>query len=55
MKQDRAVLLRTAEEMNDAKNKDNYDASLRVLETLIHDVWQMSLGADEDRHYQYRH
>ena len=47
VKQDRAVLLRTAEDMNDAKNKDNYDASLRVLETLIRDVWQLSLGADE--------
>ena len=48
IKQDRAVLLQTAEEMNDAKNKDNYDASLKVLETLIHDVWKLTLGADEE-------
>ncbi len=46
VKRDRALLLRTAEEMNDAKNKDKYDASLKVLETLIRDVWQLSLGAD---------
>ncbi|CAN5118738.1 DNA polymerase III subunit delta' [soil metagenome] len=48
IKQDRVILLRTAEEMNDAKNKDNYDASLKVLETLIHDVWKLTLGADEE-------
>ena len=44
IKQDRAVLLRTAEEMNDAKNKDNYNASLEILESLIHDVWKLALG-----------
>ncbi len=48
IKQDRVILLRTAEEMNDAKNKDNYDASLKVLETLIHDIWQLTLGANEE-------
>lgn len=48
IKQDRITLLRTAEEMNDAKNKDDYDASLKVLETLIHDVWKLTLGADEE-------
>lgn len=48
LNQDRSVLLRTAEEMNDAKNKDNYNATLRILETLIHDVWNLSLGADEE-------
>ncbi|MCA1624409.1 MAG: hypothetical protein LC768_00625 [Acidobacteria bacterium] len=44
LREDRSVLLRTAEEMNDAKNKDNYDASLEILETLIHDVWVVKLG-----------
>jgi len=44
IKQDRAVLLRTAEEMNDAKNKDNYNALLEILESLIHDVWILRLG-----------
>ena len=46
--EDRAVLLRTAEEMNDAKNKDNYDQLLKMLETLIHDVWNLTLGAGEE-------
>ena len=49
LKDDRATLLRTAEEMNDAKNKDNYDALLEILETLIHDVWNLALGADEEK------
>lgn len=48
IKQDRTVLLRTAEEMNDAKNKDNYNASLEILESLIHDVWKLSLGENEE-------
>ncbi len=45
---DRAVLLRTAEEMNDAKNKDNYNQTLEILETLIHDVWQISLRQNDE-------
>jgi len=49
LKEDRVVLLRTAEEMNDAKNKDNYNQSLEILETLIHDVWNLTLGADEEK------
>lgn len=48
IKQDRAVLLRVAEEMNDAKNKDVYNASLEILESLIHDVWKLSLGANDE-------
>jgi len=44
VRQDRSVLLRAAEEMNDAKNKDNYAATLEILETLIHDVWSLRLG-----------
>lgn len=43
----RAVLLKTAEEMNDAKNKDDYEQFLDVLQTLIHDVWSLALGGDE--------
>ena len=49
LKQDRAVLLRASEEMNDAKNKDNYDISIKVLETLIHDVWKLTLGESEEK------
>lgn len=44
---DRARLLRSAEEMNDAKIKDEYETRLDVLEGLIHDVWALSLGACE--------
>lgn len=39
----RAVLLKTAEEMNDAKNKDSYDDYLKILQTLIHDIWLLNL------------
>jgi DNA polymerase-3 subunit delta' len=45
--ENRGVLLKTAEEMNDAKNKDDYARFLDVLQTLIHDVWSLALGADE--------
>jgi len=47
MQENRALLLKTAEEMNDAKNKDNYEQFLDILQTLIHDVWSLKLGADE--------
>ena len=43
----RAFLLKTAEEMNDAKNKDAYENYLDILQTLIHDVWKVKLGGDE--------
>lgn len=46
--EDRSVLLKTAEEVNDAKNKDNYNSFLGILETLIHDIWNLSLGANEE-------
>ena len=47
MQENRAVLLKTAEDINDAKNKDNYERFLDILQTLIHDVWSLKLGADE--------
>ncbi len=43
----RAFLLKTAEEMNDAKNKDAYEQFLDILQTLIHDVWKVKLGGNE--------
>lgn len=46
-KPNRAVLLKTAEEMNDAKNKDYYENFLEILETLVHDLWTLRLGKDE--------
>ncbi len=46
---DRAALLRTSEEMNDAKNKDRFEQNIDILESLIHDVWTLSVGADAGR------
>jgi DNA polymerase-3 subunit delta' len=45
---DRTALLRIAEEMNDAKNKDNLEETLDTLQALIHDVWTVRTGADPD-------
>jgi DNA polymerase-3 subunit delta' len=45
---DRAALLKTAEEMTDAKNKDDYENYLKILQSLIHDVWTLKLGAVEE-------
>jgi hypothetical protein len=47
IKENRAELLRIAEEMNDAKNKDGYETRLEILQTLIHDVWVLKNNADE--------
>lgn len=41
-----SVLLQTAEKMNDAKNKDDYENFLDVLQTLIRDV--LSISIDEN-------
>lgn len=46
---DRARLLRTAEEMNEVKRKDDYESTLDTLETVVRDVWLVALGADEAR------
>ncbi len=43
----RAELFRVAEEMNDAKNKDDYEMSLDILQILLHDVWAIRNGAGE--------
>lgn len=48
VKQDRAALLRAAEEINDAKNKDFFEIYLNILQTLIHDVWILRLGLEEE-------
>ncbi|MEO8041713.1 MAG: DNA polymerase III subunit delta' [Acidobacteriota bacterium] len=39
-------LLAASEEMADAKNKDEYEEKLGVLQTLIHDVWLLVNAAD---------
>jgi DNA polymerase-3 subunit delta' len=46
--EDRLQLLRSAEQLNEAQYKDEYEARLDVLETLIRDVWILSLGADAE-------
>ncbi|MEJ7698661.1 MAG: DNA polymerase III subunit delta' [Pyrinomonadaceae bacterium] len=46
--EDRAALLRVAEEMNDAKNKDEYETRLEILQTLIHDIWALRLGGSTE-------
>jgi len=45
IKENRGELLRIGEEMNDAKNKDDFETQLDILQTLIHDVWTMRNGA----------
>jgi DNA polymerase III subunit delta' len=44
---DRVRLLRAAEEMGDAKHKDEYEPRLDALEYLIHDLWLLAHGAGE--------
>jgi len=46
---DRGALLRIAEEINDAKNKDSFEENLDILQSLIHDVWTLSIISDESR------
>jgi DNA polymerase-3 subunit delta' len=38
---DRATLLRSAEQLNDAKNKDLFESNLDILESLIRDMWTL--------------
>ena len=44
-----ADLLGAAEQMNDAKHKDDYESSLEILEALIRDAWMIGLGASEQQ------
>lgn len=46
---DRLTLLKIAEEMNDAKNKEDFDENLAILETLIRDAWVIAVGGKRDR------
>lgn len=43
-----SVLLQTAEKMNDAKNKDDYENFLEVLQTLIRDVLIISIDENAE-------
>jgi DNA polymerase-3 subunit delta' len=42
---DRIQLLRSAEEFNDARHKDEYETRLDILEALIRDAWMLALYA----------
>ncbi|HEX8354007.1 MAG TPA: DNA polymerase III subunit [Pyrinomonadaceae bacterium] len=44
---DRVRLLRAAEEMGDAKNKEEYEPRLDALEILVRDLWLLSLGGGD--------
>lgn len=47
-REDRAGLLQIAEEMSDAKFKDEFETRLQILQTLIHDVWSLHLGKEKE-------
>src|ERR1051325_5553561 len=44
----RMQLLRSSEQLNEAQYKDEFEARLDVLETLVRDVWMLALGANDD-------
>jgi DNA polymerase-3 subunit delta' len=46
---DRALLLLSSEELNSAGQKDDYESSLDILETLIRDALMLSLGVADDQ------
>ena len=45
----RAELLRSAEQLNEAQYKDEFEDRLDVLETLIRDAWMLSLGVKPEQ------
>jgi len=46
---DKRSLLLASEEMNDAKNKEEFETKLEILRGLIHDIWLMKNGGrDQD-------
>jgi DNA polymerase-3 subunit delta' len=49
LKADRTQLLRSSELLNDARYKDEFEARLELLETLIRDAWLVSLGVAREQ------
>lgn len=47
-REDRATLLQVAEEMSDAKFKDEFETRLEILQMIIHDVWSLHLGKSKE-------
>ena len=48
MTNDRAQLLRSAEQLNEAQYRNEFEERLDVLETLIRDAWMLSLGVSRE-------
>jgi DNA polymerase III subunit delta' len=48
-KADAQAVLRVSEQMNEAKNKDDFEVYLDVLEKLIHDIWNLRLGGSREK------
>ncbi|MBP6003775.1 MAG: DNA polymerase III subunit delta' [Pyrinomonadaceae bacterium] len=46
---DWAALLRSAEEINDAKNKDHFEEYMDILQSLVHDIWSIGVSGDPKR------
>ena len=46
---DRAELLRSAEQLNEAQYKEEFEERLDVLETLVRDAWMLSLGVESNQ------
>jgi DNA polymerase-3 subunit delta' len=44
LSENRAQLLRSAEQLNEAQYRDEFEDRLDVIETLIRDAWMLSLG-----------
>ncbi|MEP6848978.1 MAG: DNA polymerase III subunit delta' [Acidobacteriota bacterium] len=44
---DRTVMLRISERMNDAANKDAYEETLNILQIVIRDLWLVCIGDEE--------
>jgi DNA polymerase-3 subunit delta' len=44
-----AQLLRSAEQLNEAQYKDEFEERLDVLETLIRDAWMLALGSKREQ------
>jgi DNA polymerase-3 subunit delta' len=49
MTDNRVQLLRSAEQLNEAQYKDEFEERLDVLETLIRDAWMLSLGSQREQ------
>lgn len=43
-----AAVLKTSERLNDAKNKDDFEENFDTLESLIRDIWLLSLSVDAE-------